>query len=110
MPDSGYSWIAEHISSLHAIPINQLASLSLVRQTISAPITAISQLDALAEDTPKPVPAVFMDNLRFGGDLTHLECDWWSWSVANVKLVTGLCTRLEVCYRLLCILLSQRQL
>lgn len=86
--------------SLHMVPLQCLTSLSVVRQESlpqiedGAPIfeTVVDDVVAL-----KPVPQDFVEKMKEAKSLTSFECDWWSWSIADLKIILESCSRLEVC-------------
>jgi hypothetical protein len=44
----------------------------------------------------KPVPEKFVDSIRDARALTVFECDWWAWSVADLKVLLESCPNLVV--------------
>ena len=44
----------------------------------------------------KPMPREFLNKVKDARSLTKLECDWWSWSIQDLKVVLESCPNLEV--------------
>ena len=91
--------------SLHAISFPALKSFSLVRvEAYPRLVDGVPVYDNLIDDIAclKPVPQDFVDKVCGAKSLTILECDWWAWSIADLKAILDNCTDLEVriCLRL----------
>jgi hypothetical protein len=76
-----------------------LKSFSLVRieanpRLVDGSPVFDNQIDDIA--CLKPVPQDFVDSIRGGKSLSMFECDWWAWSIADLKVILDNCTELEV--------------
>jgi hypothetical protein len=94
-----HSWTKDHLLSLHAIPFASLATLSVIRQEMHPRIENNTPIyDAVVDDVLalKPVPKELVDKLRTATSLTCLECDWWAWTISDLKVVLENCPNLEV--------------
>jgi hypothetical protein len=95
-----HSWTKDHLLSLNAIPFESLVSLSVVRREMlpriegSVPVYDMALDDVLAL---KPVPSDFLNKMKEAKSLTRFECDWWAWSIPDLKVVLESCPNLEVC-------------
>jgi hypothetical protein len=90
----------DHLQSLHALPFETLRRLSIVRREALPRLqNGVPAFDFVADDVValKPVPKEFLDNLQDARSLVSFECDWWCWSIADLKVVLESCPRLEVC-------------
>lgn len=58
----------------------------------------VAVFDAVADDIAclKPVPEDFVKQVRQAKSLSTLECDWWAWSIADIKAVLENCIELKV--------------
>ncbi|KAJ7594696.1 hypothetical protein C8J56DRAFT_1023241 [Mycena floridula] len=92
-PETGnHSWAADHLDSIHNMPLDSLSEFSIVRCD-----TALVDGESptyLAADL-KPIPSEFVARLGEAQDLTKFECDFWSWTIADVKSILDNCTKLE---------------
>ena len=94
--------------SLHAIPFPVLKSFSLVRiEAYPRLVDGVPVYDNLIDDIAclKPVSQDFVDKICGAKLLSVLECDWWAWSIADLKAILDNCTELEVCMPLIVLLL-----
>ena len=97
---SHHSWTADHLMSLHGIPFSVLKSFSLVRiEAYPHLIDGVPVYDNVIDDIAclKPVPQDLVDKVCGAKFLSILECDWWAWSIADLKAILDNCTELEVC-------------
>jgi hypothetical protein len=86
--------------SLHAIPFPVLKTFSLVRIEANPRLVDGGPIyDNLIDDIAclKPVPQDFVDSICGAKSMSILECDWWAWSIADLKAILENCTELEVC-------------
>jgi len=58
----------------------------------------VPSFDLITDDVValKPVPKDFLDKMKDARSLTWFECDWWSWSIPDLKVVLESCPNLEV--------------
>jgi hypothetical protein len=97
---SHHSWTADHLVSLHAISFPVLKHFSLVRIEANPHLVDGSPVyDNPIDDIAclRPVPQDFVDKIRGAKSLSVLECDWWAWNIADLKVILENCTELEVC-------------
>lgn len=54
--------------------------------------------DAVADEIAclKQVPEDFVKGIRQAKSLLTLECDWWAWSIADIKALLENCIELKV--------------
>lgn len=96
-----HSWTTDHLNSLHAVPLEKLLSLSVIRYEAHPRLEngVLSYRhgvdDVLALN---PAPSSFVEKMRDGRSLTTFECDFWMWSVADIKVVLNNCPNLQVCF------------
>lgn len=95
-----HSWTTDHLSSIHALPLQSLEELSILRRESppqlehGKPTYGSQSLDDVL--ALKAVPEEFVDRIKEARELTKFECDWWSWSVSDLKIVLESCPRLKV--------------
>jgi hypothetical protein len=94
-----HSWMKDHLQSLHALPFESLRGLSVVRrEPLPRLQNGVPIFDVMTDDvvTLKPVPKEFLERMKDAKLLTCFECDWWSWSIPDLKVVLESCPSLEV--------------
>jgi hypothetical protein len=88
-----HSWAIDHLSGLHAIPMNNFTHLAVVR--VVRPFdTHVSELASI-----KAIPLAFVDAFKDALNLEVLECDWWSWRPEDLKVPLETCPGLRVRHR-----------
>ncbi|KAJ6607772.1 hypothetical protein B0H10DRAFT_2070377 [Mycena sp. CBHHK59/15] len=94
-----HSWATDHLDSLHAIPLGSLSSLDVVRREAPPSLhNGVPMYDGVVDETValKSVPTVFMDGIK--EQKTQMEsfrCDFWSFSIADIKLFLDCSPKLE---------------
>ena len=87
-----HSWAIDHLSGLHAIPMNNFTHLTILR--VVRPFDChISELASI-----KTIPSAFVDSFKGAFNLEVLECDWWSWRLEDLKVPLETCSVLRVGY------------
>ncbi|KAF8891680.1 hypothetical protein BD779DRAFT_1512431 [Infundibulicybe gibba] len=93
-----HSWMTDHLNSLYAVPFHGLVNLSIIRREATprldnAPPTAQPAID---ESIPlKPVPSRLVEQLKAAHSLISFHCDFWTWSIADIKSVIEACPKLK---------------
>ncbi|KAJ7647484.1 hypothetical protein FB45DRAFT_893564 [Roridomyces roridus] len=94
-----HSWAADHLDSLHAIPLGSLSSLDIVRREAPPSLhCGVAMYDSTVDDTValKQLPPAFMDALKEQkSQMTSFRCDFWSWSVTDIKVLLECCPKLK---------------
>lgn len=94
-----HSWSADHLQSIHAVPFTTLSHLSVARREALPTLhNGNATYDIVVDDAValKSVPQEFIVAIRGGQNLTDLQCDFWAWSVADLKALAGGCPNLKV--------------
>ena len=94
-----HSWTTDHLLSLHALPVESLSGLSVVRREAFPRLeNGIPTSQAIVDDifALKPVPREFVEKMRYARSLTTFQNDWWAWNIADLKVVLESCPNLEV--------------
>jgi hypothetical protein len=89
----------DHLHSLHALPTHSLEAFSIVRREPPPRVQGGTPIYEVVVDeavTLKPVPHEFVDSIKRAKSLRTFECDWWAWSIADIKAVLESCVHLEV--------------
>ncbi|KAJ7907256.1 hypothetical protein B0H13DRAFT_2332540 [Mycena leptocephala] len=98
-----HSWVTDHFDSLHAVPLSSLSSFDIIRREAPPALhSGIVVYDGIVDDavTLKPIPPAFMDQIkRQESQMTSFRCDFWSFSIADIKLLLECFPKLE-CTRL----------
>lgn len=85
-----HSWAIDHLSGLHAIPMNSFTHLTIVR--VIRPFDShVSELASI-----KTIPTAFVGSFKDAFNLEVLECDWWSWRPEDLKVPLETCSVLRV--------------
>ncbi|KAG8746975.1 peroxin [Ceratobasidium sp. 414] len=90
MSESGphRSWTADHLLSLPSLTsLTQLTRISITRTLGTGPIDDVA--------VAKPVPREMVRALAECDQVGHLECDWWLWSVDELKELVEGCVSLQ---------------
>ncbi|KAJ3749130.1 hypothetical protein DFH05DRAFT_1475596 [Lentinula detonsa] len=93
-----HSWAVDHLDSLHAFPLEQLSEICISRRP---GLPTIHNRTVIHEDrvdsvvTLKPLPATILERLRGCKRLTKLDCDFWSISISDLKVLLESCPKLE---------------
>ncbi|KAJ7121231.1 hypothetical protein C8R46DRAFT_111277 [Mycena filopes] len=94
-----HSWATDHLESLHAVPLGLLLSLDVVRREAPPSLhCGVAIYDGVVDDAValKPIPSAFMDCLKQQkSQMQSFRCDFWSFSIADVKLLLECSPRLE---------------
>ncbi|KAJ6558580.1 hypothetical protein DFH09DRAFT_1163263 [Mycena vulgaris] len=94
-----HSWATDHLDSIHAIPLGSLSSLDIVRREAPpSPHCGVAIYDHSIDDTValKPIPPVFLDRIKEQkSQMTSFRCDFWSFSIADIKLLLECSPTLE---------------
>ncbi|KAJ6497899.1 hypothetical protein C8R45DRAFT_984585 [Mycena sanguinolenta] len=94
-----HSWATDHLDSLHAVPLGSLSVLDVVRKEASPSLqNGVAVYDGIVDDAValKPVPATFMDQIKEQkSEMISFRCDFWSFSIADVKLLLECSPKLE---------------
>jgi hypothetical protein len=95
-----HSWATDHLNSLHAV-LGSLSALDVVRrEALPSLHCGIAIYDGVVDDavTLKPIPPAFMDKIKQQkNQMTSFRCDFWSFSIADIKLLLECSPKLEVC-------------
>lgn len=95
IPDVGpsHSWSLDHLRSLSSFPFANIRHLAIIRMSASTEGPSIDKGNNL-----RPVPRDVLKALTESEatEMTCLECDWWSWSADDLKVVLERCTKLKV--------------
>ncbi|KAG9107524.1 peroxin, partial [Ceratobasidium sp. 392] len=90
MSESGphHSWTADHLLSLPSLPsLTQLTRLAITRNASAGLIDDV----AVAKSVPRDMVRALAECDR----VEHLECDWWLWSVDELKELVEGCVSLQ---------------
>ncbi|KAJ7755690.1 hypothetical protein DFH07DRAFT_821455 [Mycena maculata] len=94
-----HSWATDHLDSLHTIPLGSLSSLDIIRREAPPSLHyGVAIYDNPVDDAValKPIPPAFMDRIKEQkSQMTSLRCDFWSLSIADIKLLLECCPKLE---------------
>ncbi|KAJ7039262.1 hypothetical protein C8F04DRAFT_323437 [Mycena alexandri] len=94
-----HSWATDHLESLHAVPLWSLSSLDVVRREAPPSLhCGVAIYDGIVDDAValKPIPSAFMDRLKQQtSQMNSFRCDFWSFSIADIKLLLECSPRLE---------------
>ncbi|KAJ7078917.1 hypothetical protein B0H15DRAFT_859723 [Mycena belliarum] len=96
-----HSWATDHLDSLHAIPIGSLSTLSIVRREVPPTLhCGIAIYDNTVDDAValKAVPSALMDRIKESKSQTVMRCfrcDFWTFSIADIKLLLECSPKLE---------------
>lgn len=61
-------------------------------------VNGVPVYDTMVDDNASlgPVPDDFVNGIRAAKSLSTFECDWWGWSIADLKILIESCNELEV--------------
>lgn len=94
IPDVGpsHSWSLDHLRSLSSFPFANIRHITIVRTSVSTEGPSIDRGNNL-----QPVPREVLKALTEdeAAEITSLECDWWSWSAEDLKVVLERCSKLK---------------
>ncbi|KAJ7129831.1 hypothetical protein C8R43DRAFT_1026004 [Mycena crocata] len=94
-----HSWATDHLDSLYAISFGSLSALDIVRREAPPSLNCgVAIYDGIVDDAValKPIPPAFMDRIkREKNQMTSFRCDFWSFSIADIKLLLEYCPKLE---------------
>ncbi|KAJ7497137.1 hypothetical protein FB451DRAFT_1210259 [Mycena latifolia] len=94
-----HSWATDHLDSLHAIPLGSLSSLEIVRREAPpTPHCGVAIYDNTVDDAValKPIPPALIDRIKQQkSQMTSFRCDFWSFSIADIKLLLECSPKLE---------------
>ncbi|KAG8895698.1 peroxin, partial [Tulasnella sp. 417] len=94
IPDVGpsHSWSLDHLRSLSSFPFTNIRHLAIVRTSTSTEGPSLDRANNL-----QPVPREVLKALTEdeATEITCLECDWWSWSAEDLKVLLERCTKLK---------------
>lgn len=96
-----HSWTTDHLNSISAVPLHALSSLSIERREALPSLNNGSPTyEVVVDDVVaiKPVPREFIEKMKqTKSNLTALQCDFWGYSISDVKVLLESCPKLEVC-------------
>ncbi|KAJ6495576.1 hypothetical protein C8R47DRAFT_362614 [Mycena vitilis] len=94
-----HSWATDHLDSFYAVPLGSLSSLDVVRrEAVPSLHCGVAIYDGIVDDAValKPIPPAFMDQIKQQkSQMTSFRCDFWSFSIADLKLLLECSPRLE---------------
>ncbi|KAJ7502764.1 hypothetical protein B0H11DRAFT_1853798 [Mycena galericulata] len=94
-----HSWATDHLDSLYAIPLGSLSSLDIVRREAPPSLhCGVAVYDSTIDDAValKPIPPAFLDRIKEQkSQMTSFRCDFWSLSIADIKLLLECSPKLE---------------
>ncbi|KAJ7675085.1 hypothetical protein B0H17DRAFT_1140518 [Mycena rosella] len=94
-----HSWATDHLESIQFIPLGSLVSLDIIRrETLPTPHSGVAIYDNTVDDAValKPIPPAFLDRIKEQkSQMTSFRCDFWSFSIADVKLLLECSHKLE---------------
>ncbi|KAF8170186.1 hypothetical protein K438DRAFT_1854178 [Mycena galopus ATCC 62051] len=94
-----HSWATDHLDSLHAVPLGSLSVLDVVRREAPPSIQCgVAVYDGIVDEAValKLIPSAFMDQMKQQkSQMTSFRCDFWSFSIADVKLLLECSPKLE---------------
>ncbi|KAJ6593723.1 hypothetical protein B0H19DRAFT_1091763 [Mycena capillaripes] len=94
-----HSWATDHLDSLHAVPLGSLSSLDVVRREAPPSLhSGVAIYDGIIDDVValKSIPPAFMDQIKQQkSQMTSFRCDFWSFSIADIKLLLECSPKLE---------------
>ncbi|EJU04236.1 hypothetical protein DACRYDRAFT_114606 [Dacryopinax primogenitus] len=97
MSESGphHSWTADHLYSLANLSLSHLESIRIKR--VLNPIIDLG-FDAPVDDVGRwpgtLIPSELAESLK--GKIRVLDCDWWLWSLGDLRTVLDRCPDMEV--------------
>ncbi|KAJ7874670.1 hypothetical protein B0H14DRAFT_2717090 [Mycena olivaceomarginata] len=93
-----HSWATDHLDSLHAV-LGSLSALDVVRrESLPSLHCGVAIYDGVVDDavTLKPIPPAFIDKIKQQkNQMTSFRCDFWSFSIADIKLLLECSPKLE---------------
>ncbi|KAF7362040.1 hypothetical protein MVEN_00549400 [Mycena venus] len=94
-----HSWATDHLDSLHAVPLGSLSCLDVVRrEALPSLHCGVAIYDGIVDDAValKPIPPAFMNQIKQQkSQMTSFRCDFWSFSIADIKLLLEYSPKLE---------------
>ncbi|TRM69688.1 hypothetical protein BD626DRAFT_563424 [Schizophyllum amplum] len=92
-----HSWSADHLASIHEFPLASLTSLSVTRrQALPSPDGVYIKAHVDDAVALRPLPQDLLDKLATSASsMTHLDLDFWSCSISDVKTLVQKCQQLE---------------
>ncbi|KZW00325.1 hypothetical protein EXIGLDRAFT_761936, partial [Exidia glandulosa HHB12029] len=85
-----HSWVTDHFSSLSSLSFSSLTVIRFMR--------TFHPFDSRFDDVAvlQSLPSDLAVSLKAAKRLEVLECDWWTWSSENLKVVLDSCNKLQV--------------
>ncbi|KAG7446404.1 uncharacterized protein BT62DRAFT_1005681 [Guyanagaster necrorhizus] len=93
-----HSWTTDHLMSLEYLPTAGLSEMSVTRTEAPPRIyNDVPMYDPTVDDTVslQPLPAAMQRLFREAKSFTILQCDFWMFSITDIKMILDGCPRLE---------------